>query len=304
MLRNVLIFHLGALGDFVLTWPLALAQSRLYPQSRIFYVTHGQKGKLAERALRIDSTDIEVGWHALFSPGASLPEPAQKLIASAHTIVSFLSDGQDAWAENARRLAPEAALLSLKPATLSAPPVSEHAAMFLHRQLKPWPAIAGAFEQIHRSINDRGIGGRGVPDGSILIHPGSGSASKCWPLERFVDLARRLRQDGRAVRLVIGETELDRWDSASLDSLGGAEQPADLVALYEAIRCASLFIGNDSGPAHLAGALGVPTIVLYGATSPRIWKPLGPKVTALEAAGGLEGISVDRVMDAVRENEK
>jgi ADP-heptose:LPS heptosyltransferase len=104
--------------------------------------------------------------------------------------------------------------------------------------------------------------------------------------------------------LVIGETELDRWDKQCIDSLGGAERPADLVALYNALRSASLFIGNDSGPAHLAGHLGVPTIVLYGPTTPLIWKPLGPKVTPLEVAGGLEGISVDRVMDAVRESEK
>ena len=296
--RNVLIFHLGALGDFVLTWPLALALGRLYPQSRIFYVTHGQKGKLAERALRVDSTDIEAGWHALFSPDAVLPESAGKLMSSAHTVVSFLSDGGDAWAQNARRLAPEAALLTLKPATLAAPPVDEHATTFIHRQLHPWPAIATAFDQIQRSINDRGIGGRPKPDGTILIHPGSGAPSKCWPLDRFLDLAKRLREDGRAVRFVIGETELDRWDPKSLALLDGAERPADLVALYDMIRSAALFIGNDSGPAHLAGVMGVPTIVLYGPTSPLIWKPLGHKVTALEAPGGLEGIWVDQVIEA------
>src|SRR5438067_1389585 len=51
--RNVLIFHSGAMGDFILTWPLALALGRLFPQSRIFYVTHRQKGLLAERVLRV-----------------------------------------------------------------------------------------------------------------------------------------------------------------------------------------------------------------------------------------------------------
>src|SRR5688500_10724765 len=63
--RNVLIFHAGALGDFVLSWPLALALGRLYPQSRVIYVTAGQKGALAERVLRVDSTDIESGWHEI-----------------------------------------------------------------------------------------------------------------------------------------------------------------------------------------------------------------------------------------------
>src|ERR1700678_801872 len=57
--RNVLIFHSGALGDFVLSWPLALALGRLYPQSRIIYVAPASKGKLAERVLRIESVDGE-----------------------------------------------------------------------------------------------------------------------------------------------------------------------------------------------------------------------------------------------------
>src|SRR3982074_1768604 len=62
--RNVLIFHLGALGDFLLTWPVALALGRLHPQSRIFYVTHAGKGRLAEQVLRIEAADIESGWHS------------------------------------------------------------------------------------------------------------------------------------------------------------------------------------------------------------------------------------------------
>ena len=81
--RNVLIFHLGALGDFVVTWPLALTLARLFPQSRIFYVTHGQKGALAEKVLRIESSDIEAGWHQLFSEDAELPAAAARALAGA-----------------------------------------------------------------------------------------------------------------------------------------------------------------------------------------------------------------------------
>ncbi|HWP39838.1 MAG TPA: hypothetical protein VNL70_02845, partial [Tepidisphaeraceae bacterium] len=60
--RNVLIFHQAALGDFVVTWPIAMALSRIWPQSRIIYVTHGQKGALAERVLRVERADAEAGW--------------------------------------------------------------------------------------------------------------------------------------------------------------------------------------------------------------------------------------------------
>jgi ADP-heptose:LPS heptosyltransferase len=298
--RNVLIYHVGALGDFVLTWPLALALARLYPQSRVFYITHAAKGRLAERALRVDSADIEVGWHALFSDRADLPPPARKLLASAHTVVSFLSNGRDAWANNVRRIAPDAALLPLKPATLAAPPAGEHASVFISRQLQPWPAIATAVEQILKSIADRGIGGRASPDGSVLLHPGSGAAFKCWPAERFLELGRRLSGTGEPVTFVVGEAELDRWPARALDALaavGRLQRPQDLVALCELVHRASLFIGNDSGPAHLAGILGVPTIALFGPTTPRIWKPLGPRVTAVEART-LDGIDVGDVLAA------
>src|SRR5262245_1628727 len=67
--RNVLILHTGALGDFVLAWPLILALGRLHPQSRIICVTHASKGVLAEAALRVESADIEHGWHGLFAHG-------------------------------------------------------------------------------------------------------------------------------------------------------------------------------------------------------------------------------------------
>src|SRR5580693_10240067 len=84
LLRNVLIFHSGALGDFVQTWPLGLALGRLYPQSRVIYVTQRQKGLLAERALRLEFADVESGWHHLFGDAARLPEICRNKLTSAH----------------------------------------------------------------------------------------------------------------------------------------------------------------------------------------------------------------------------
>src|SRR5258706_6087150 len=187
--RNVLIFHLGALGDFLLTWPIALALGRLHPQSRIFYVTHAGKGRLAEQVLRIEAADIENGWHALFSDGAALPPASEKLLASAHTVVSFLSNGQDTWAANVKRISPDVNLIALNGPTLESPPIAEHATQCILRQLRPWPALANAVEQILRSIAERGVGGGMIaPKEMIVIHPGSGAARKCWPIERFVEL--------------------------------------------------------------------------------------------------------------------
>lgn len=305
MKRNVLIFHLGALGDFVLTWPVALALGRLYPQSRVFYVTQGGKAQLAEKALRIDSADIEGGWHALFAENASLPPAALKLLESSHTLVTFLSDGQDTWAQNVRRITPDVGLVPLTPPTLNAPPVGEHASTFIEKQLAPWPALATAVQQILRSIADRGVGGRAAGDGSVVIHPGSGAAFKCWPIEKFIELARRLVADGRRVKFVLGEVELERWPAvrvAELTAIAPVEQPKSPIELWKLISAASLYIGNDSGPAHLSGMAGVATVVIFGPTSPVVWKPLGPRVAAVRKES-LALVKVDDVIAAVRSTD-
>jgi ADP-heptose:LPS heptosyltransferase len=279
----VLIFHLGALGDFILTWPLALALGRIYPQSRVFCITHRQKALLAERVLRIDAADIEAGWHLLFSPGIEREDmtlPTLKLLASAHSVFSFISNPQDIWSKNVRRLAPEAELTTLRgPRDLGL-----RAAEALVQELAPRPVVQTAVGQMINSIAERGIGVRRTPDGSAVIHPGAGSPAKCWPVDRFIDLASRLRADGRAVRFILGEIERERWCAGEIDALrqaGDVKEPSDYLQLLEILQPASLYIGNDSGPGHLAAIIGVPTFSLFGPTDPAHWKPLGPMVSTL-----------------------
>src|SRR5436190_20669497 len=106
--RNVLILHTGALGDFVLSWPLILALGRIHPQSRIIVVTHASKGTLAEAALRVESADIEHGWHAVYAEGGAstaADERVTRLLGGAHSIYSFVSNSNDAATANLRRLA-------------------------------------------------------------------------------------------------------------------------------------------------------------------------------------------------------
>src|SRR5262245_54240897 len=110
--RNILIFHQAALGDFIVTWPLALALSRMFPQSRLIYVKASWKGKLAERVLGVESTDAEGGWHSLFAESAELPESARKSLGNSHLIVSFGSL-EAMWEPNVRAIAADASLIQL-----------------------------------------------------------------------------------------------------------------------------------------------------------------------------------------------
>src|SRR5687768_13152769 len=113
--RNILIFHQGALGDFVLTWPIALALARIHPQSRLFYVTQSQKGKLAEKALGVESFDAEAGWHPLFGAGGPLPDLPARMLAGAHSVISFLAAPASPWVANVRAVAAEADVLAIDP---------------------------------------------------------------------------------------------------------------------------------------------------------------------------------------------
>jgi ADP-heptose:LPS heptosyltransferase len=157
--------------------------------------------------------------------------------------------------------------------------------------------VQTAVGQMINSIAERGVGIRRTPDGSIVIHPGAGSANKCWPIDRFIELAGRFRAEGRRVRFIIGEVERERWTSGEIDALrqaGDVTEPANYLQLLDALQPASLFVGNDSGPSHLAAIIGVPTFTLFGPTDPAQWKPLGPQTATLRH-DPLHGLGVEEV---------
>ena len=299
--RNVLIFHLGALGDFVLTWPLAMALARIHPQSRIIYITHSQKGKLAEKVLHIESTDVEGGWHHLFGSPADLPPNAKKMLEGAHSIFSFISADGDAWCQNVKLLAPEAQLITIQPRPANDDPFAGHVSDFLATQLSRIPAVATAYSQMLRSVQQRGAGYKRSPEERVIaIHPGSGSVEKCWPVKNFIKLTRKLVKSRHHVRVLIGEVEKERIspeDMTHFASVAELIEPKDYLELLFHLGIATTVICNDTGPAHLSGIIGTPTIALFGPTDPARWKPLGPHVHVMRA-DSLDAISVEAVYDA------
>jgi heptosyltransferase-2 len=113
-----------------------------------------------------------------------------------------------------------------------------------------------------------------LPAAVVAIHPGGGhSLARRWPLERWVELARKLLS--RNVRVVIVGThtddgnELDRQLHATLNFT----DKTTLSQLGALLKQCDLFIGADSGVMHIAAAVRVPMIALFGATSPKAWGP-------------------------------
>jgi ADP-heptose:LPS heptosyltransferase len=299
--RNLLIFHSGALGDFIVTWPIAMAASRLYAQSRVIYVTSSEKGALAERLLRVDSTDVEGGWSELFSESPNLSERTWKMLDGTHFAMSFVASANDRWSENFAKIAPESHLVHLQTKEPeSAPP--RHVTEYLLEQLKPAPALYSATTQMLKWVRENGVGSHiAKKDSPIVIHPGSGAPRKCWPADRFVDLAEKLRSSGRAVRFVLGEVEREQWPAERIDRLRAVAdiaQPKTYAELYDLIAPSRAFVGNDTGPTHLAAICGVPTVAIFG-SDPTRWQPIGPRVSVVRGEA-IDAISCDEVFRALQ----
>lgn len=131
--------------------------------------------------------------------------------------------------------------------------------------------------------------GRAAGEGrTVLLFPGAGHRLKHWPRVQYLELARRLASSGLEPRLVLGPAELERgFDPGGLPVLA----PPDLPALQEALLQARMAVGNDCGPLHLAGMLGLPGVVLFGPTSARQWAP--PGLTVLRGRAGCRPCTLD-----------
>ena len=141
----------------------------------------------------------------------------------------------------------------------------------------------------------------GFPAGAVYLHPGAGKLKNRWPADRFASVARELRARGRDVRWIAGPQ-----DEGTVEAATAALQEALPVVRNEPIASlaarfarAALYVGNDTGPLHLAGAVGCPTLGIYGWSDPKEWAPVGRCVRHVRADDhALESISVERVLAA------
>lgn len=126
----------------------------------------------------------------------------------------------------------------------------------------------------------------------LLIHAGASKTYKQWPLASFVSVALVALKHGYQVAL-IGAGKADQAINQQLTGMLRAAKPdtgdchdlcnrLDLVGLVQLMRHARRIIGNDSGPSHLASALGIPGVVIFGPTDIGVWRPLSPVTRVLE----------------------
>jgi ADP-heptose:LPS heptosyltransferase len=127
-----------------------------------------------------------------------------------------------------------------------------------------------------------------------VLHPFAATQEKTWPAEGFRAIAGHLEHSGMKVVFIGGAgddfTPFRAWRTMPGAPLGEVK---DMVA------GAALFVGNDSGPAHLAAAFGLPVVTVFGASDPAIWGPWRAPSEAVIASGGIGSVTVDQVLDAL-----
>jgi len=313
---RVTIVRAGALGDTILVLPsVALLRSAL-PGSRLTLVGSAWAARLRPLIpFPISLADFDAPRLApLF--GGNPPGEGPPILRDADLVVIYTDSPDGPFVRNVRRLC-RGAVIDWP----VRPPEQIHAAAHYASALLtarpgldelPLPKLTPSNEVIERVRQGPLSTGMESCPRWAAVHPGSGTPRKCWPAERFGALVNQLRRAGVGIVLIEGpaDGELCRRSlaAAGVDGRGPfvhlrCPELDELAAIL--VLCGS-YVGNDSGVTHLAGALGVCTVAIYGPTDPDVWKPLGKSIRIVRA-GGMSGPRaggwprVSRVLKAVED---
>jgi ADP-heptose:LPS heptosyltransferase len=294
------VVRAGGLGDTILVLPALRVLADALPGAELTLVGSAWAGRLLPlidlplRLVRFDSAELT----PLFAPRAA--EDPSGVFAGADATVVFVSSPDDPLAAAAGRLCPGPTVVHP-----CGPPAGLHAAVHLARavapvagteELPPAPLSVppGAEAEASDWLRERALEG-----GTVAVHPGSGGPRKCWPADRFADLVQALRLPTVLIEGPADREQCDRVGGLLPEEVQVARArglgPGKLAALVS--RCAC-YLGNDSGVSHLAAALAVPTVAIFGPTDPTVWAPLGERVVTLRDAD--QWPSVEQVLRPVR----
>jgi len=137
-------------------------------------------------------------------------------------------------------------------------------------------------------------GGYPGPPHCCVIHAVAATPEKTWRADGFLAVAEQVK--GRGLQPVfIGAAGDDLSPFRAFRTIAGAPL-AEIKAL---LAGAALFVGNDSGPAHMAAAFGVPSIVIFGPSDPAIWGPWRTASEVVHSPDGIGRVPIARVLDAL-----
>jgi len=288
--QSNLVIHQGALGDFILALPALETLRKTFPHAKSVIMGYPRILELVEKrfyAEEILSID-QKGMATFFVRNGSLDVPLSQFFKTFDLIVVFGKDREGTVIGNLKRVCP-GQVLQIN----SFPPWDEktHLTDHLLKQFAQYGfPVSESNPRLHLKESDRKWAmdfweSKGVDKEErskvVILHPGSGSKKKVWPLDKFLNLAHTLQDHlGSKILVVLGPAEGIEVQRA-FEGMGPNSiilaRNLTLLQLASVMEGCWFFIGNDSGISHMAAALGLPTIVIFGPTDQRVWSPRGKK---------------------------
>jgi lipopolysaccharide heptosyltransferase I len=336
--KNILITKPSSLGDIVLALPALRALRMSYPEAKISWLIRPEFAGLIENHPHLDEIitfDRKLLGKAWFHCGAfgALMSLIRKLRRSRFDVIfdfqGLFRTASLAWLSgckkrfgmaNAREFASifythkitqnieEIHMVDFYLKIIGAAGASEFGVEFV------FPPNPGAEDSVSRLLTRHS-----VKENYAVLISGSVHQDKCWPPERFAQLADRISSEYNFSIVATGSAsesgiieELQGKASVPIANLAGKTSLSELVAL---LKRAKLAVSNDTGPGHIAAATGIPLVLMFGRSNPIRLEPYGRKhcVMAIEPDGrgttinnfdpkyDIKNIAVEQVFQKVRQ---
>jgi heptosyltransferase-2 len=302
---KILIIRGGAIGDFILTLPSIAALRRQFPEAHLEVLGYPHIAQLAVAGNLVDRVQsIEAGPLAgFFARNGTLSEDLADYFSEFDLIVSYLYDPDQIFRVNVARCTRAQFIQGPHRPDERAQTAASHVFLKPLEQLAifdadPVPRLSFP-QQVRANVETAGS------DPSVAFHPGSGSEKKNWPESKWAELVEQvIRETNWRLLLVGGEAEgerLQRLAAALPPARTRVAQSVPLAELGGILQGCAAFVGHDSGISHLAAAVGLPGVLLWGGSVQSIWRPPSERMVILSDHEALADLPVDQVFQSLRQ---
>lgn len=303
--KNILIIKMSALGDVMHALPCAAALRELYPAAKITWIVHPQFGTFVPEYPIVDeviyfdkkafskmSVSKKINEFLrmrslLRSKNFDLVLDLQGLFKSA--VIAWMTGCKNCFGYNDMR---ECSSIISKPIhgendnghiVQQYLDVIRYFGGVIDEPIFPMPALLEEKEKIVGLLRDNF--GEYKQDNVVAIVPGAGWVTKEWPINYFIELSKILIEKGKVIVLVGGTAELEKGlaieKALPRDKVINLVGKTNLKELAALMGCIGLCVGGDTGPVHIAAAMGCKIVALFGASSGHRAGPYGKNVTII-----------------------
>ena len=296
---RILITRTSAVGDCILTLPMLCALRKHYPQAMLAWVTEPGPAQILGEHPDLDQLlVISKGWlkspaeirrigrelrelriDTVLDPQSLTKSAALGWLSGAAQRIGFARPrGRELsiWLNRDCHVATASHIVDAQLELLQQLDVKPGTARF---RLPAWPEAEPVAEQFVRRAH------LGV--GFVVLNPGAGWESRVWPAESYGRLARQLGEELNLPTAVVWSGAAERAAAERIQEKSGGHAvlapSTTLRELAAILRRAQLFVGSDTGPLHLASAVGTRCVGLYGTTHPDASGPYGNQHEVVQA---------------------